>query len=91
MLLPSLLAVPLAVPLAVLLAAQLVALVVLCARLARGRRRLPPVEPRPDGVHDTSVSVVMPARNEAARIGPCLAGLHAQGPPLVEVIVVDGG
>lgn len=83
MLLPSLLA--------ALLAAQLVALVVLCARLARGRRRLPPVEPCLDGVHDTSVSVVMPVRNEAARVGPCLEGLFVQGPPLVEVIVVDGG
>ena len=77
--------------LAALLAAQVVALVVLCARLARGRRRLPAVEPRPEGVHDTTVSVVVPARNEAARIGPCLHGLHVQGPPLVEVIVVDGG
>jgi dolichol-phosphate mannosyltransferase len=74
-----------------LLIAQLGALVVLCARLARGRHRLPPVEPRPDGVHDTSVSVVVPARNEAHRIGACLDGLRRQGAPLVEVIVVDGG
>ncbi len=77
--------------LATLVVAQLVALVVLCARLARGRRRVPPVEPRAEGVSDTSVSVVVPARNEAERIGPCLDGLHVQGPPLVEVIVVDGG
>jgi dolichol-phosphate mannosyltransferase len=45
---------------------------------------------RPDGALDTSVSVVVPARNEAERIGPCLDGLRAQGAPLVETIVVDG-
>ena len=39
----------------------------------------------------TSVSVIVPARNEARRIGPCLAGLRTQGAPLEEVIVVDGG
>ena len=76
--------------LAALLVAQSAALVVLCARLMPGRHRLPPVEPLASGLHDTSVSVVIPARNEAARIGPCLEGLHRQGPPLVEVIVVDG-
>ena len=71
--------------------AQVVALIVVCVRLARGRRRVPPVEPREDGVRGTSVSVVVPAHNEARRIGPCLAGLQAQGAPLDEVIVVDGG
>ncbi|HEY5418115.1 MAG TPA: glycosyltransferase family A protein [Gemmatimonadaceae bacterium] len=71
--------------------AQLVALIVVCMRLARGRRRVPPVEPREDGVRGTSVSVVVPTHNEAGRIGPCLAGLQAQGAPLDEVIVVDGG
>ena len=74
-----------------LLVAQLAALVVLVARLARGRNRRPAVEPLPQGVHDTSVSVVVPARNEAERIGACLDGLRAQGAPLTEVIVVDGG
>lgn len=75
-----------------LLAAQVLALVVVCARLARGRHRVAPVEPDPDArdVRNTSVTVVLPARNEVARIGPCLVGLEAQGPPLVEVIVVDG-
>lgn len=71
--------------------AQLVALVVVCARLSRGRRRRPLVEPRREGVHDTSVSAIVPARNEAHRIGRCLEGLRAQGAPLAEVIVVDGG
>jgi len=71
--------------------AQIVALGVVCARLARGRRRVPRVEPQEDGVPGTSVSVIVPARNEAQRIGPCLAGLRAQGASLDEVIVVDGG
>lgn len=71
--------------------AQVVALIVVWARLARGRRRVPPVEPREDAVPGTSVSVIVPARNEARRIGPCLAGLRVQGAPLDEVIVVDGG
>jgi dolichol-phosphate mannosyltransferase len=37
------------------------------------------------------VTVVVPTLNEAARLGPCLTGLARQGPPLVEVIVVDSG
>ena len=75
-----------------LLAAQLVALVVVCVRLAPGRNREPMIEPdvRADGVSDTSVSVVVPVRNEAERIAPCLRGLRAQGRPLTEVIIVDG-
>ncbi len=44
-----------------------------------------------DPLPHTSVSVVVPARNEVRRIGPGLAGLRAQGSPLVEVLVVDGG
>ena len=36
------------------------------------------------------VSVVIPARNEAERIGPCLVGLLADE-ALHEVIVVDDG
>ena len=74
-----------------LASAQGVALVVLLSRLMRGRTRPPAVEPVVDGMHDTSVSVVVPARNEAARIGPCLAGLRAQSLPMIEAIVVDGG
>lgn len=75
----------------VVLVAQLTALVVLCARLSRGRHRLPAVRPRPEGMTQTTVSVVVPARNEAHRIVPCLDGLRHEGAPLVEVIVVDGG
>ncbi len=72
-----------------LLLAQLVALGVVVGRLARGRRRLPAAEPKVDGPTDTTVSVVVPTRNEAHRVGGCLAGLHAQGVPLLEVLVVD--
>ena len=73
-------------------AAQLAALVVICARLAPGRHRLPEVEPDESGesAGDTTVTVVVPARNEATRITPCLDGLRAQRAPLTEVIVVDG-
>ena len=78
--------------LTLLLVAQLVALTVICARLAPGRHRLPEAEPDVTGASagDTTVSVVVPARNEAARIVPCLDGLRAQQRPLTEVIVVDG-
>lgn len=74
------------------LAAQLAALSVVCARLAPGWHPLPKAEPDADGTSagDTTVTVVVPARNEAARIGPCLDGLRAQQRPLIEVIVVDG-
>jgi dolichol-phosphate mannosyltransferase len=59
------------------------------ARLARGRRRRPPlVAPPPGAPGAARVSVVIPARDEAGRIGPCLAGLR-DDPDVLEVIVVD--
>src|SRR5215208_1997338 len=58
------------------------------ARLARGRRRRPPLAAASGG--ERRVSVVIPARDEAARIGPCLAGL-AGDPDVLEVIVADDG
>ncbi len=72
-----------------LLVAQTLALLVLAVRLWPGRRREPPVPPHPGDIGDTTVSVIVPALNEAARIAPCLAGLRAQGRPLLEVLVVD--
>src|SRR5829696_261219 len=57
------------------------------ARLARGRARRPPLAAARTSLR---VSVVIPARDEAARIGPCLAGL-AGDPDVHEVIVVDDG
>src|SRR5437660_5934475 len=73
----------------VLLVAQLAALLTLLARLAPGRTRRPPAEPRPGGAPAGSVSAIVATLNEARRIGPCLSGLSRQGPELREVIVVD--
>jgi dolichol-phosphate mannosyltransferase len=57
------------------------------ARLARGRTRAAPLRaegrPPPEG----GVSVIVPARHEADRIGPCLAGL-AGDPDVTEILVV---
>jgi dolichol-phosphate mannosyltransferase len=69
--------------------AQTLALLVLGIRLWPGRTRQPPVPPHPAGTSDTTVSVIVPTLNEAARIAPCLAGLRVQGCPLLEVLVVD--
>lgn len=63
----------------------------LLARLLPGAFRRPPVTPLPDGVTDTTVSVLVPCFNEARRIGPCLTGLTAQGAPVREILVIDSG
>ncbi|UBU18480.1 glycosyltransferase [Nonomuraea gerenzanensis] len=68
--------------------AQVVAAAVVAARLARGRRRLPPLRPTPHA--GVTISVVIPARDEAARIRPCLRAALAS-PAVTEVIVVDDG
>lgn len=74
----------------VLLAAtQTAALALLVQRLLPGRTRRPPVEPVTSGSADTTVSVIVVTLNEASRIGPCLAGLRAQGDPVLEILVVD--
>lgn len=67
------------------------ALVLLLARLLPGAFRRPPVAPVPEGLTDTSVSVLVPCFNEGQRIGPCLAGLSAQGSPVHEILVIDSG
>jgi dolichol-phosphate mannosyltransferase len=77
---------------ALLALVQGVALAVLVVRLLPGRRRPPPVPPRPDATAaDGDVTVVVPALDEARRIGPCLAGLGAQGPVVRQILVVDSG
>ena len=71
-----------------LTAAQAAAAAVVATRLARGRHRRPPLRagaPLPAG---TTVSAVIPARDEAARIGPCVLAARAD-PGVSEVIVVD--
>jgi dolichol-phosphate mannosyltransferase len=68
------------------LVAQAACAALALARLSRGRRRRPPLSargPAPPG----GVSVVVPARDEAERLGPCLDGLR-QDPDVDEVIVV---
>jgi dolichol-phosphate mannosyltransferase len=80
-----------AAALGALAAAQGVALVVLLRRLARGRTRFPSARPERASDSRASVTVVVPTRNESARLRPCLDGLRRQQTPLVEVIVVDGG
>jgi dolichol-phosphate mannosyltransferase len=60
-------------------------LAVVLARLSRGRTRRPPLSGSAPG----SISVVIPARDEQARLGPCLDGLATDN--LLEVIVVDDG
>jgi dolichol-phosphate mannosyltransferase len=67
--------------------AQAAAGAVVLRRLARGRRRRPPLAA---GRTRRSVSVVIPARDEERRIGPCLEGLDGD-PDVGEVIVVDDG
>lgn len=44
--------------------------------------------PQDDATRAT-VTVLVPTRNEAHRIAPCLMGLERQGAPLAQVIVVD--
>jgi dolichol-phosphate mannosyltransferase len=74
----------------ILALAQSAAAAVVLRRLAAGRRRRPPLAAPADPPRATSISVVVPARDEVARIGPCLAGLE-EDPEIDEVIVVDDG
>ena len=57
-------------------------------RAGRGRHRLGPGDP---GVFAETVSVVVPARDEAGRVGGCVAALLGQDAAVVEVVVVDDG
>jgi dolichol-phosphate mannosyltransferase len=68
---------------------QAVAGMVVLARLARGRRRRAPLVAAAIPP-DRSISVVVPARNEAGRIRPCLEAL-TRDRDLLEIIVVDDG
>jgi hypothetical protein len=57
-------------------------------RAGRGRHRLGPHDP---GVFSETVSVVVPARDEAGRVGRCVAALLGQDAAVAEVVVVDDG
>lgn len=67
---------------------------VAAARIARGARRSPPIgteipkDVEPSSFDPAQVTVVIPARDEAARIGPCVRALVPTG---VRVFVVDDG
>src|SRR5215207_3711693 len=58
------------------------------ARLARGRTRRPPLSGNGLPEPEDDVTVVIPARAEAARIGPCLEGLRGD-PDVAEIVVLD--
>jgi dolichol-phosphate mannosyltransferase len=66
---------------------QLGAAAAVLARLGRGRKRRAPLAPVGGGTSE-AVSVVVPARDEAGRIGPCLEALVADI-SVGEVLVVD--
>jgi dolichol-phosphate mannosyltransferase len=67
---------------------QAVAAAAVLARLARGRTRRPPLKHGESPPPAVTVSVVIPARDEAHRLGPCLQGLAAD-PDIHELLVVD--
>lgn len=58
------------------------------AAVVRGSRALPRLVPSSSAPAAT-VSVIVPARNEAETLGPALAALMAQAGPRLEVVVVD--
>jgi dolichol-phosphate mannosyltransferase len=68
--------------------AQATAGALVLARLARGRVRRPPLGATAAPPATGTISVVVPARDEQARLGPCLEGLLGD-PDLLEVLVVD--
>lgn len=74
------------------LVVRVVAAVVALARLARAARAEPPVRPTftPAPAATGGISVVIPARDEASRIGPLLDAVVG-APGVTEVIVVDDG
>jgi dolichol-phosphate mannosyltransferase len=57
-------------------------------RLARGRRRRPPLQVERALAPGPGISVVVPARDEERRLPGCLAALSGD-PDLLEVLVVD--
>ncbi len=73
---------------AAIVLAQAAAAAVVLARLARGRTMRPALRAAARLPAGTAVSVLIPARDESARIGPCVAAARAD-PSVSEVIVVD--
>jgi dolichol-phosphate mannosyltransferase len=71
------------------LGARLVAGAVAAARLAGAARSRPPLELDPSPLAEDSVTVVVPARDEAQRIGPLLESLGRDPTPRRLVVVDD--
>ena len=72
----------------ILAALQVAAGAVVIVRLSRGRERGRPLQAGAVAAPAT-ISVVVPARDEAERIGPLLQALVRSGPVVREIIVVD--
>jgi dolichol-phosphate mannosyltransferase len=68
--------------------AQAVATAAVLARLARGRSRREPLRVGGSPPPSATISVVVPARDEAERLAPCLDGLR-EDPDVGELLVVD--
>ena len=60
------------------------------ARMARGIRATH-IAPVHDAAQSGGVAVIVPVLDEAQRIAPCLHGLLASGPEVVQILIVDGG
>lgn len=72
----------------VLALAQILAGAVVLRRLARGRERPAPMTTG-DAAPPGTITILIPARDEEARIGPLLAALCEMGPSVAEAIVID--
>ena len=69
-------------------AARLLLLATAAERIARGARRAPAIRPEEGSPDVDDVTVIVPARDEAERIGPCVRALVPTG---ATVLVVDDG
>jgi dolichol-phosphate mannosyltransferase len=76
------------IALVALAALQAIAGIVVLRRLARGRHRSRPLAAGAEAAPG-AISVVIPARDEEARLAPLLAALASTGPSVREIIVVD--
>ena len=76
---------------AVLTLAQAILAVRVIARMLRTGRGTRVGRAPASWTSDETVSVIVPVLNEIDRLGPCLAGLIAQGQEVAEILVVDGG
>ncbi len=75
-----------------LISLPLIGLLLAQVRMIQGVRAIPGIGPNTYPLRAgeyPKVSVIVPARNEEARIGTCLATLLAQDYPALEIIVVD--